>query len=317
MHFSKSGKNLTYVIAILVFAASASYVAIRFQWREAFTALLKADFLKLVVLISLSHFGYILIRAWRWRSSVRHVIPHVAFWDYYWITAVVVSLSALTPGHLGEALKIELMKRRGLLGRLPGIGAFAVERIMDVVMISSMGIIGLFFGKYATPYPGLKAGVAVAVAVGLIALCGLLCFGRGGRASRWMGKLQRDSSPKTWATMALLTVISWLLITFNWHIALSAVQIHLTPSQVLLLMSLVTIGAVLSFIPGGVDVSEMVTAAVLTNMGVAAVTAQAGALILYAYGLVVIVFGLVHLGLWLAYGTHSLSIQAAAGEHTP
>jgi uncharacterized membrane protein YbhN (UPF0104 family) len=305
-------KLVTLVIAILIFAGSISYVVSRFQWREVFTALFKVNFVKLIFLLSLSHFAYIVVRAWRWRSAVRHVIPHIAFWDCYWITAIVVSLSMLTPGRVGEAFKIEVMKRRGLLGRLPGIGAFALERTMDLVMVSSMGAIGLVFGDFATPYPGWKTGAVVLVALGLLALCGLLFFDPGGRTSLWLAQLRRVGSPKTCALMAFLTVLAWVLVAVSWQISLRAAQIHLALSQILLLISLVTIGAVLSFIPAGLGVSALVTTAVLTNMGVVAVTAQAGALVLHAYGFTAVLFGLVHLGLWPIYGTRSRRRQTCA-----
>jgi uncharacterized membrane protein YbhN (UPF0104 family) len=305
MRSRRTVKLSTFVIPILVFAASIFYIVSRFQWHEAFAALFKADLLKLIVLISLSHFAYIVVRAWRWRSAVQHVIPQVAFFDYYWITAVVVSLSMLTPGHSAEALKIEVMKRRGLLGRLPGAGAFALERIMDVVMISCMAAIGLVFGNFAVPFPGWKTAAVILAALGLLALCGLLFFDPGGRTSLWLAQLRCGGSPKTWAQMALLTILSWILVAVNWRISLSTVQIHLALSQVLLLISLVTIGAVLSLIPGGLGVSAVVTTAVLTNMGVVPVTAQAGAMVLHAYGFIIVLFGLVHLGLWTIYGTHS------------
>jgi len=315
MRSPKALKLVSSAIAILVFAASIYYVASRFQWREVFTALFKVNFLKLIFLLSLGHFAYIVVRAWRWRSAVRHVIPQVAFLDYYWITAVVVSLSMLTPGRFGEALKIEVMKRRGLLGRLPGIGAFALERIMDLVMVSSMAAIGLVFGDFAAPYPGWKAGAVVLAALGLLALCGLLFFDPAGRTSHWLAQLRCGGSPKTWALMAFLTFLGWVLVAVNWQISLSAVQIHLAFSQVLLLISLVTIGAVLSFISGGLGVSELVTTVVLTNMGVVAVTAQAGALILHAYGFIAILFGLTHLGLWPIYGARSRRYQTANEEY--
>ena len=312
MRSRRTVKLRTFLIPILVFAASVFYIASRFQWREVFTALFKADLLKLVVLVSLSHFAYIVVRAWRWRSAVRHVIPQVTFFDYYWITAVVVSLSMLTPGHSGEALKIEVMKRRGLLGRLPGAGAFALERVMDLVMLSSMCAIGLVFGNFAAPFPGWKAGAVILAALGLLVLCGLLFFNPGGRTSLWLAQLRCGGSPKTWLLMAVLTFLSWVLVAVNWQISLSAVQIHLALSQVLLLISLVTIGAVLSLIPAGLGVSAVVTTAVLTNMGVVAVTAQAGALVLHAYGLIIVLFGLVHLGLWPMYRTHSHRYQTGA-----
>jgi uncharacterized membrane protein YbhN (UPF0104 family) len=291
-------KLITLLIASVLFAASAGWVVVRFQWRDVLTALLKVDFIRLFILISICHFAYIVIRAFRWRSAVRNVIPDVAFWDCYWITAVVVSLAVLTPGHAGEALKIEMMKRRGLLGRLPGFGAFAVERILDSVMLSAAGAIGLCFGAYAATDLGLQAGAIGFAVVGTVALCGLVWIGSGRRAPRKLTEMLRSVSPRALASMALCTAIGWLLVALIWQISLNAVEIHLEPPQVLLLLWLVTVGAVLSFIPGGLGVSELVTAVVLTNMGVSAVSAQAGALILHAYGLVAILFGLVHLGLW-------------------
>src|SRR5271157_182393 len=168
MHSRKTRNLVSFVVSTLVFAASVLYLVGRFQWRAAFTSLLAADFVKLVILLSISHFAYIIVRAWRWRSAVCNSIPHVAFSDYYWITAIVVSLAILTPGQLGETLKVEVMRRRGLLGRLPGIGAFALERILDLVIISSMGAIGVLFGSFAGRYPGLKAGAAILIVIGLI-----------------------------------------------------------------------------------------------------------------------------------------------------
>ena len=52
-----------------------------------------------------------------------------------------------------------------------------------------------------------------------------------------------------------------------------------------------TIGVFLSFIPAGLGVSEVVTTAVLTNMGILAATAQTGALVLRAYTLIIVFRG--------------------------
>jgi hypothetical protein len=47
-----------------------------------------------------------------------------------------------------------------------------------------------------------------------------------------------------------------------------------------------------------VGISEVLAAAALTNMGILSGTAQAGALMLRMYALIVIVFGLAHLAVW-------------------
>jgi len=64
------------------------------------------------------------------------------------------------------------------------------------------------------------------------------------------------------------------------------------------LISLVTLGVLLSFIPGGVGISEVLAAAALTNMGILSGTAQTGALMLRMYALMVVLFGLAHLAVW-------------------
>jgi len=296
---------LTISVAVLVFTTSVYYLATRFRWREAVAILLKADFVKLAVLIALSHFAYIVVRAWRWRVAVRDAIPGVSLLDCYWITAITVSLSVVTPGQLGEGLKIELMKRRGL-GRLPGAGAFALERLLDLIVVSSMAAAGILFGRFSRIYRGVQAGAAVLIMFAFACLYLLLRFEPGGRISVWLGKLRSAStSPKSWAAMGLLTVLSWTLIGIGWSLALGGVQIHLPLPEVLILVSLVTVGYLLSFVPGGLGVSEVVTTAILTNMGIAAVTAQAGALVLRAYTVLIFLFGLAHLALWPTYGAYS------------
>ena len=139
MLIRKIGKIFTVLLASSLFVGSVWYLTEHFQWHEAFITLFGTDFLKLLGLVWIAHFAYILIRTWRWQIVVRYANPDVGFFDLYWITAVVVSLAILTPGQLGEALKIELLKRRGLLGRFPGLGAYALERILDVLIISGNG----------------------------------------------------------------------------------------------------------------------------------------------------------------------------------
>jgi uncharacterized membrane protein YbhN (UPF0104 family) len=302
---SRTVTLLTIPVAVLAFAASVYYLSTHFRWREAFAILLKADFVKLAVLIALSHFAYIVVRAWRWRAAVRNVIPGVSLLDCYWITAITVSLSVVTPGQLGEVLKIELMRRSGL-GRLPGAGAFALERLLDLIVVSGMAAAGILLGRFSKSYRGVQAGAVVLIIFAFACLYILLRFDPGGRISVWLPKLRRAStSPKNWVVMGLLTVLSWALVGVGWSLALGGVQIHLALPEVLMLVSLVTVGYLLSFVPGGLGVSEVITTAILTNMGFATVTAQAGALVLRAYTVLIFLFGSAHLALWPVYGTHS------------
>jgi len=311
MPIRRTGKFLTVLVASSLFAGSVWYLVEHFQWREAFTYLLRTDFVKLIGMVWAVHFAYICVRTWRWRTVVKHANPDVGFFDLYWITAVVVSLAIVTPGQLGETLKIELLKRRGLLGRLPGLGGFAVERILDVLVIAGMGIVGLVFGSgLSERYPGMETGAVFLFVVALIAFYMVLRFDPGGRASHWLAWMRTGSgSPITWMKMAVLTLLSWTLIGVGWQVALHSIGVHISIFEILWLISLVVLGTLLSFIPGGLGVAEVLTVQALANMGVAPLAAQAGALILRAYGLMTIFFGLAHLFLWLAIHFLSRSQQ--------
>jgi uncharacterized membrane protein YbhN (UPF0104 family) len=295
----KAGKIALSGVAISIFVASVLYLAVKFQWREALSYLARVNFIRLVILIWMTQFVYIVVRAWRWRAAVRHANPEIRFFDLYWITAVVVSLAILTPAQSGEALKIELLKRRGLLDRLPGLGAFGLERALDLLTISSIGALGVAFGGFAKQYRGVGWGASALMALALMALYVLLHFDPGGRVSHWLSSIRAGGgTPSTRAMMAAATILCWTLTGVSWQIALLAVDIHLSLPEILSLLSLVTLGALLSWIPGGLGVSEVLTAGALVSMGIAPVAAQAGALILRAQALIIVLFGLVHLLLW-------------------
>jgi len=246
------------------------------------------------------HFAYILVRSWRWRIAIKEANPSMSFLDFYWITAIVVSISMLTPGQLGEALKIELLKRRGLLNRLPGLGAFVFERLLDLLVVATMGIIGLMFGSgLARRYSRLGIAATLLIILALIALYILLRFEPRGSTSHWLASIRSgNASPGSWMGMAVLTICSWMLVAASWLMVLAAVQVRLSILGVVWLISLVTLGMLVSFIPGGVGVSEVLAAAALTNMGILSGPAQAGALMLRIYALMVVLFGLAHLAAW-------------------
>lgn len=299
----KIGRLIASLVAGGTFAICIWYLAKHFEWREAFSYLLRTDFVRLIGLVWAAHLGYILLRTCRWWIVVRRANPDIRFGDLYWISAVVVSLAILTPGQLGEALKIELLKRRGLLARLPGLGAFALERVLDVLAIAGMGAIGVMFGSgLSQRYPWLRLGIGILIAIGLAALYLLLRFDPGGRASHWLAWMRTGSgSPETWAKMAVLTAFSWSLVGLGWQIALLAVDVHVSLAETMWLISLVSLGTLVSFVPGGLGVAEVLTVEALLDIGTTPVAAQAGALILRAYGLIIVLFGLAHLVLRLIY----------------
>jgi len=303
------------LVAVSAFAACAWYLVRRFQWHEVFAYLSRVDFLKLVVSVCVVHLVYIVIRTWRWQVVVGHANPGVRFFELYWITAIVVSLANVTPGQLGEALKIELLKRRGLLGRLPGIGGFITERLMDLLVVAAMGAAGLVFGSGVhARYPGLATAIGVVLAVCAVALYALR-LRPAGPASRWVAEIRRGSgSPLVWTKMLVLSLASWTFVGLGWQISLLAAGIHISLFEILWFIALVTLGTLLSFVPAGLGVTEVLAFASLADMGIPDVTAQAGAMMMRVYGLIIVGFGLLHWALWLLYLHFGGRAPAGAAE---
>lgn len=308
-------KLLTILLAMAVFIASAWYIAQGFEWHAAFQYLRGTDFLELILWIWVAHLAYICVRTWRWRILIKNINPDVTFMDLYMVTAITVSLAILTPGQLGEALKVELLRRRGLVSRLAGFGSFALERIMDMVVLCCMCLVGLVFGSgLEDSHPGFGIGVGGLTLGALLSLYLLMRFQPGGRVARWLAEFRNGGgSSAAWLKTAALTLVAWILIGIAWKISLLAIDISLSLPEIIWLISLVTLGTLLSFIPGGLGVAEVLTVEALMSTGVDPIPAQAGALILRAYAMIVVSYGATHLLVWLGF----LFLTRVRGHDTP
>jgi len=138
----KNARLVAMALALVVVAACLFYLFTRFDWREPLRVLRDANLAALVGALVCVQFAYICVRTLRWQLVVRDRNPEATFGALYWITAIVVSLSILTPGQIGETVKVELLKRRGFGNRLPGLGSFAIERL-DPEGISHVAVIKL------------------------------------------------------------------------------------------------------------------------------------------------------------------------------
>jgi uncharacterized protein (TIRG00374 family) len=219
--FSRS-HVLAAVLAIALFVVSSVYIARNFEWRSAFALLHDADMVRVGLSVWGIHFVYIVVRALRWRLLLVVVAPKVRLLDLYWVTSIFVSLSILTPGQLGEALKIEMLGRAGKIRRLPGLGAFAAERVTDLGIVVCMGVAGLIFGSgLLDAYQHFAFGVAVLVIVTLLLVYFLLFFQSSGRLHRSLVEIRSGIiAPGLWIRLAVLSAIAWGLTIVGWQIVL-------------------------------------------------------------------------------------------------
>jgi uncharacterized membrane protein YbhN (UPF0104 family) len=293
-------RALTGSFSVIVFAASAWYIGRTFQWRELGQVLRDVNLAFLVAGGGASIVVYWMIRTLRWHILLRRTDTHVPLLDLYMCTAVSLSLALFTPLRSGEMLKIELLKKYGMIQRSPGYGSFLVERALDLAALLTMACVSLLTSLDILPNRSLAyyilGGLLLACVAGLIVLTKLRLKGRPQQLLEHMRQCTGDVP--TLVLVAAITCVSWAAVAFIWHVFLYSGGIHLGFAKTVALMSIVALISILSLIPGGLGISEAGTSQLLIHFGFAVATAQAGSLILRSNSLLAIALGAGHLGLW-------------------
>jgi uncharacterized membrane protein YbhN (UPF0104 family) len=286
--------------SMIIFAACVWYIGRTFQWRQLGQVLREVNLTLLLVGGGASIVVYWMLRTLRWHILLRRTDTHVPLLDLYMCTAVSLSFALFTPLQSGEMLKIELLKKYGMIQRSPGYGSFLVERALDLATLLTMACVSLLTTLNILPnrtYAYYILGCLVLVYVaGLIALAKLRLKGRPQQLMEHMR--QCVGNLPTLVLVTAITCVSWASVALSWQVFLYSGGIHLGFAKVVALMSIVALISILSLIPGGVGVSEVGTSQLLIHFGSAVPIAQAGSLVLRSYSLVAIALGTGHLGLW-------------------
>jgi len=291
---------LTVGFSVLVFAASAWYIGRTFQWVELARVLREVNLACLIFGGGASIIAYWMLRTLRWHILLRRTETHVPIVDLYLCTAVSLSFSVFTPLQSGEMIKIELLKKHGMMRRSPGYGSFLVERAMDLTTLLTIACVSLLTSLNILPNRayayGILGGLALACMAGLIVLAKLQLKGRPQQLLEHMRQCVGDMP--TLLLVIAITCVSWASVAFSWQVFLYAAGIHLDFAQSTAIMSIVALVCILSLIPGGLGISEAGTSQLLMHFGCAAAVAQAGSLVLRSCSLVAIALGVAHLGIW-------------------
>lgn len=291
---------LTATLSLVIFVACAWYVAVSFEWKSIWEVVSRANLAWLLLGGGVSIIIYWVLRAARWYLLVRSLGVRIRFVDLYLCSTVSLSLSIFTPLSSGETIKVELLKKHGALTRSEGYGSFLLERGLDLFVVVVIGCVSLlsrfgFLHGRSTAYWVLAVAV-FAGALGLFTLRRVRLRGRLGEVIGCMTSCVNDW--RTISCVAVLTLASWCTVGLSWEILLHSIGINLGFADAMALMSLVALVSILSFIPGGLGISEAGISQVLTRFGYDAVTAQSGAVILRSYTIMVGLLGIIHLVLW-------------------
>jgi uncharacterized membrane protein YbhN (UPF0104 family) len=238
-----------------------------------------------------------LIRALRWIVLLGGTWSLRTAFALYLCSTIWIGLASFLPGQLAEALKVEHAKRYHLVDRTAGYSSFAVERLLDLIIVCAISAGGLFAVLSLRDH---MASVLYLVIGGCIALVIGFAVVRVFHLEEHLRRLLKQvfflyKKPRILGAALVLTLVSWGTVALLWQYILMCVTIDITIGNAFTVMAWVTLVNMISMIPAGAGVSEAGTAEVLIRMGYEASSAQAGAILLRLYGLIGMVLGALHL----------------------
>ena len=287
----------TWTIAGLVAAACIAYIAASFQWRSIAESLRQCDPIWFFGGGMMSLFAYWLLRSIRWLLLLRLLGSEISLSNAYFSSAVSLGLSLLTPFQSGEALKVELLKRSGLVERGTGYGAFASERVMDLAVVFGLGALALVMHLQSVEI----ARSLVVWLVGLLALMILGVYVMKRILLHWRLEAIRaqltalSARPVQLINLLIITLIAWLVVAAGWYACFRSIGIDVGMWRSVEVTALATIVNILSLIPGAVGISEVSISELLIRSGIDIPQAQSAALAVRGYGVLAIVLGAAHL----------------------
>lgn len=291
----------TSVIAGVVLLVCSVYIARNFRWREVVALLSQADLVWFLVGGGAGVIGFWLMRTLRWHLLLRGMQGEMRLSDLYLCSAVALSLSVFTPFQSGELLKVELLKKYGHVGRLPGYSIFLLERVADLYAVIAIGLVALAIrlGSLSNVDAAWLSLLLLGLPIAAYVLLHRLRLP--GRLGEVVGQIQGSvSTPTVLFVLLILTLLSWTMSALAWQACFLSLSIALGMAEMLGLLSIITLATVVSFIPGGIGIAEAGVTEMLINYGISVPLSQAGALILRALSFLIIVMGALHwLWLWL------------------
>ena len=245
-------------VSTVLFALCMWYVFATYEWEKLFGVILQVDLLLLLLGAGFAILFYGLLRSLRWWIMLRSLDISVDFHHVYVATFLSLSIALLTPLMAGEVLKVELLKRQGILGRMPGYSTLALEKVLDTLTLLSMTLIGipvLFVSDFSPQY-----ALFIFILLIILALLGRLIVGHirlPGRLGVFVSQI-RDVLYGTnhFYAVLVLTIASWLVVVLGWMFCLTSISINIDYLQTMGFMGLVTFASILSMVPGAIGVSE-------------------------------------------------------------
>lgn len=198
------------------------------------------------------------IKAYRWHVLMQAAGARVALAESVNLYLSGLFLGIVTPGRLGEALKMPTMMSQGL-SWIKSFVIIVIERLLDFALLSLMAIVGvglLVSWQIAAFITG------IGVIVGLIVL---LLFHR----YPLLQKLEHIFwGKKTWSVLTVLTVANWVIYFFQLTVLAWGFGIEIPILTFAAIMALVGMFSILPIAPAGLGTRDAAMLYLFSRFGI-------------------------------------------------
>lgn len=210
-------------------------ILLKIDTKKALTNIQSAS--QLLLLLGFACFPIIYaIKTWRWHIMANAAGAKLTPFDSTIMYMSALFLGIVTPGKVGEAIKIPTLIARGLTTK-DSIIVTVLDRIFDMALLGLMAIwaIGLLF--------------SIELALG-ITITGLLLLGSVLLLKKILARVQKFILPHisqdNWIKAGALTVGNWVIFFVQFWLFANAFGIHIPATT---FVAIVTIGGVISILP--------------------------------------------------------------------
>ncbi len=217
---------------------------------------------KIYLIIGLLFFALsLLFKITRFGAVTRYYGYKFSFTQTSFIQMVGIAIAMMTPGRLGEATKIYLLKQRQV-PVLTGTALTIFERVFDFLFLS---LAGLFFVLQFMKGSKLTWGfiALLVVMIGLLIVLRNLHWLTRFVPARFRNIFVNFTSVKAGGQKAqlipltLFTILTWSTqAVLSWSV-LASLDVHVSPLAVLGVEAIGTLAAILSFLPLGIGAMDL------------------------------------------------------------
>ena len=245
---------------------------------------------------------FLAAKAWRWQVILRDLSISIPFGEAVKLYALGLGAGMITPGQVGDAVKIAYLRERGL-GR--ALLSVLLDRLWDVLVLL------LFAASGALLFWQQLEGEWFAIALLAAGTVGLLAITASPRAQvkllKLLSRMRRSGagpdafdpvqlSPMQIVRQFTLTLLATAIVYVRYYLLTLALNVHLDLVPFVAAMSLATVAALLPISISGLGARDAALLLVAGSIGITREQALGvSALILFMS----VVNGLVGFGVWL------------------